>query len=88
MILSDEPGNARVLRASYQKLRTLRDRSGLIIFPGFFGYSTAGNVVTFPRGGSDITGAILAAAIVRRRGGRDARRAAVLLFRADDERVA
>ena len=63
MILSDEPGNARVLRASYQKLRTLRDRSGLIIFPGFFGYSTAGKVVTFPRGGSDITGAILAAAV-------------------------
>jgi aspartate kinase len=63
MILSDEPGNARVLKQSYGKLRSLRERPGITIFPGFFGYSEAGNVVTFPRGGSDITGAILAAAV-------------------------
>lgn len=63
MILSDEPGNARVLKQSYGKLRSLRERPGLTIFPGFFGYSEQGNVVTFPRGGSDITGAILAAAV-------------------------
>ena len=63
MILSDEPGNARVLQQSYGKLREIRDRPGIIIFPGFFGYSTTGKVVTFPRGGSDITGAILAAAV-------------------------
>lgn len=63
MILSDEPGNARVLKQSYGKLRSLRDRPGITIFPGFFGYSEVGHVVTFPRGGSDITGAILAAAV-------------------------
>lgn len=63
MILSDEPGNARVLRPSYGRLRSLRDRSGVLIFPGFFGYTEAGRLVTFPRGGSDITGAILAAAV-------------------------
>ena len=63
MILSDEPGNARMLEESYEKLRTLRDKPGVTVFPGFFGYSEMGNVVTFPRGGSDITGAILAAAI-------------------------
>lgn len=63
MILSDEPGNARVLTPSYGRLRALRDRSGIIIFPGFFGYTEAGRLVTFPRGGSDITGAILAAAV-------------------------
>jgi len=63
MILSDEPGNARVLRPSYGRLRALRDRSGILIFPGFFGYTEAGRLVTFPRGGSDITGAILAAAV-------------------------
>jgi aspartate kinase len=62
MILSAEPGNARVLKQSYGKLRTLRERPGITIFPGFFGYSEQGQVVTFPRGGSDITGAILAAA--------------------------
>ena len=63
MILSDEPGNARVLKQSYGKLRALREQSGITVFPGFFGYSESGQVVTFPRGGSDITGAILAAAI-------------------------
>ena len=63
MILSDEPGNARVLKQSYIKLRMLRERSGITVFPGFFGYSETGRLVTFPRGGSDITGAILAAAV-------------------------
>jgi aspartate kinase len=63
MILSDEPGNARVLQQAYGKLRQLRDRPGISIFPGFFGYSESGRLVTFPRGGSDITGAILAAAV-------------------------
>ena len=63
MLLSDEPGNAQVLDESYPKLATLRDRPGVAIFPGFFGYTKTGKVVTFPRGGSDITGAILAAAV-------------------------
>ncbi len=63
LILSEEPGNARVLQASYGKLRQLEDRPGITIFPGFFGYSPTGRVVTFSRGGSDITGAILAAAV-------------------------
>lgn len=63
LMLSEDPGNARVLQASYGKLRQLKNRPGITIFPGFFGYSPAGRVVTFSRGGSDITGAILAAAV-------------------------
>lgn len=63
LVLSDEPGNARVLRPSYGRLRALRDRPGVTVFPGFFGYTETGRLVTFPRGGSDITGAILAAAV-------------------------
>ena len=64
MLLSDEPGNARVLQSSYGRLRNYLTRhTGIVVFPGFFGYSEAGRVVTFPRGGSDITGAILAAAV-------------------------
>ncbi|MCX7708616.1 MAG: aspartate kinase [Clostridia bacterium] len=63
MILSDEFGNARVLPESYDKLKALGELPGILIFPGFFGYSEAGDVVTFPRGGSDITGSILAAAV-------------------------
>ncbi|MCX7842279.1 MAG: aspartate kinase [Clostridia bacterium] len=63
MILSDEFGNARVLPESYDRLKQLAEREGIMIFPGFFGYSASGDVVTFPRGGSDITGSILAAAV-------------------------
>ncbi len=63
LILSAEAGNARVLRQSYGNLRSLRDRSGITVFPGFYGYTESGRLVTFPRGGSDITGAILAAAV-------------------------
>ncbi|HEY8500829.1 MAG TPA: aspartate kinase [Clostridia bacterium] len=61
--LSDEYGNARVLPQSMKNLSKLRDVSGIMIFPGFFGYSLSGDVVTFSRGGSDITGSILAAAL-------------------------
>ena len=63
LILSAEAGNARVLRQSYGNLRSLRDRSGITVFPGFYGYTESGRLVTFPRGGSDITGAVLAAAV-------------------------
>ncbi|AMA73217.1 aspartate kinase [Aneurinibacillus thermoaerophilus] len=63
LLVSDEHGNAQVLPESYEYLRTLREREGILIFPGFFGYSPAGELVTFSRGGSDITGSILAAAV-------------------------
>jgi aspartate kinase len=63
MLLSDEFGNAEVLEESFEKLAALKDASEVIIFPGFFGSTRGGEVATFPRGGSDITGAILAAAV-------------------------
>jgi len=63
LLLSDEFGNARVLPESYDNLKNSLNKSGIMIFPGFFGYSPEGDVVTFPRGGSDITGSILAAAV-------------------------
>jgi aspartate kinase len=63
MLLSDEFGNAEVLPESFAKLASLKDSEEIVIFPGFFGETKAGEVATFPRGGSDITGAILAAAV-------------------------
>lgn len=63
LLLSDDYGNARLLPESYDNLAKLRDMEGIIVFPGFFGYTSEGEVVTFSRGGSDITGSILAAAI-------------------------
>jgi len=63
LLLSSEYGNAQVLPESYDNLKSLRDMEGILIFPGFFGYSLNGDIVTFSRGGSDITGSILAAAV-------------------------
>ncbi|WJQ80633.1 aspartate kinase [Brevibacillus brevis] len=63
MLVTDEASNAHILPEAYAKLATLREREGIVIFPGFFGYSRAGDLVTFSRGGSDITGSILAAAV-------------------------
>lgn len=63
LVVTDEPGNAQVLPEAYEHLSKLQDRSGILIIPGFFGYSKAGDIVTFSRGGSDITGSILARAV-------------------------
>ncbi len=63
MLLSDDFGNAQVLPESFEKLSSLAETEEILIFPGFFGYTLKGEVATFPRGGSDITGAILAAAV-------------------------
>lgn len=60
LFVSDEPGNAQVLPESYEQLYALRERPGILIFPGFFGYNHKGEVITFSRSGSDITGSILA----------------------------
>lgn len=60
LFVTDESGNARVLPESYDHLYSLREKPGVIVFPGFFGYTKEGKVVTFSRSGSDITGAILA----------------------------
>jgi len=61
--LTDEYGNAQVLPESYEKLAALAKAPGITVFPGFFGVTKSGEVATFPRGGSDITGSILAAAV-------------------------
>ena len=60
LFVTDEPGNAQVLPESYENLYRLRERTGILVVPGFFGYNKAGDVLTFSRSGSDITGSILA----------------------------
>jgi aspartate kinase len=49
--------------ASAQKLRDLKDVYGKIVTPGFYGAFPNGDIHVFPRGGSDITGAIAAASL-------------------------
>lgn len=63
IIVSDEPGNAQILPESLPKMYSLREQEGIIVIPGFFGYTNKGKLVTFSRGGSDITGSIVAAGV-------------------------
>ena len=64
MILSDEFGAAQLLPESYARIRAkLAPIPEVVVFPGFYGYTRSGRLATFSRGGSDITGAILAAAL-------------------------
>ncbi|UOY87868.1 aspartate kinase [Bacillus glycinifermentans] len=60
LFVTSEPGNAQVLPESYDNLFQLRQEPGIIVFPGFFGFNEEGEVITFSRSGSDITGSILA----------------------------
>ena len=60
LFVTDEPGHAQVLPETYENLYQLRNRTGILVVPGFFGYNKAGDVLTFSRSGSDITGSILA----------------------------
>ncbi len=46
---------------SEEKLRELKSRYGKIVTPGFYGALPDGSIRVFPRGGSDITGALAAA---------------------------
>ena len=64
LVLTGEFGDATLDPDSYQRLgRAFSNFEGIVVYPGFFGYTKEGKVATFPRGGSDITGSILAAAV-------------------------
>lgn len=61
IIVTDEPQNARILTESYNKIYQWHDSPEILVIPGFFGYTKDGQVCTFSRGGSDVTGSIVAA---------------------------
>ncbi len=64
MVLTGPFGDATLDPSSYATLsRAFSSFDGIVVYPGFFGYTKEGKVATFPRGGSDITGSILAAAV-------------------------
>ena len=58
--VTDLPKQAQILDSSYEQIYKLNDYKEKLIIPGFFGGSKHNFIVTFPRGGSDITGAIIA----------------------------
>lgn len=60
IFVTSEPGNAHILPESYNFLSQFRDSEEILVIPGFFGYNEHDEIITFSRGGSDITGAIVA----------------------------
>lgn len=63
LVLNDLPERTYALLETYDNLSKLAKVEEIIVFPGFFGYTKAGILRTFDRGGSDITGSILASAV-------------------------
>lgn len=63
LILSDQPGSAQILDESFKLIHQLTKHDEIMVIPGFFGYTKEGKLVTFSRGGSDITGSIVAAGV-------------------------
>ncbi|MBO1307716.1 aspartate kinase [Enterococcus sp. 669A] len=63
ILVTDEPHNARILEESYEKMYQWHNTEEILVIPGFFGYTKEGQLCTFSRGGSDITGSIVAAGV-------------------------
>ena len=62
--VTNTPANARLIPGSYEDISKLKDYpEDVLVIPGFYGIADNGNIVTFARGGSDITGAIIARGI-------------------------
>lgn len=61
MVVSGSPRAARLDPTSYERMHNFQyDPNKLLIVPGFITYTNDGYAAAFSRGGSDITGAILA----------------------------
>lgn len=68
MIGEGNHGNAKILPESYQNIARalkpiLEQTDQIVVFPGFYLIDKNGEFMTFSRGGSDLTGAILANAL-------------------------
>ncbi|MEI4770218.1 aspartate kinase [Psychrobacillus sp. FJAT-51614] len=63
LVVNNYPERALALPEAYENLSKLNDINEIVVFPGFFGFTADGLLRTFDRGGSDITGSILAAAV-------------------------
>ncbi|MFH1612134.1 MAG: aspartate kinase [bacterium] len=60
LLVDENFGNANILESSYIALSCLKGIEEIVVFPGFYGYTQKGEIATFSRGGSDLTGSILA----------------------------
>ncbi|AVK60759.1 aspartate kinase [Lactobacillus sp. CBA3605] len=60
MVVTDVPDDAQLIASSYANLAKWAASEQILVIPGFFAYNRNGQICTFSRGGSDITGAIVA----------------------------
>ena len=63
IVVTSEPGHARIIPSSYDKIEELTNANEVLVIPGFFGVTKENQICTFSRGGSDITGSIIAAGV-------------------------
>jgi len=63
IILKEDDTGVQLCESSYELLTNLHDKTGVSVIPGFFSYTANNKLKTFSRGGSDITGAIIAAGV-------------------------
>lgn len=63
IVVTSEPGHARIIPSSYDKIEELTNTNEVLVIPGFFGVTKENQICTFSRGGSDITGSIIAAGV-------------------------
>lgn len=60
LIVTNNPHDAHVLPQTYDNLARWQNPQKILVVPGFYGVCETGEIATFSRGGSDITGAIMA----------------------------
>ncbi|MBD3322762.1 MAG: aspartate kinase [Chitinivibrionales bacterium] len=65
LFVTDTFGDAQPLPESSLNLASLKQTCSdtIVVFPGFYGITKSGDIATFSRGGSDLTGAILSDAL-------------------------
>lgn len=62
--VTEDFGNAKLLKEAYKNIKkNLSTTKKVVLFPGFYGKSKNNKTATFSRGGSDLTGSILAAGV-------------------------
>lgn len=63
IIVKNDLNGAQMIPEKIADIYTLREKEGILVIPGFYGYTEDDVLTTFSRGGSDITGAIIAAGV-------------------------
>ena len=63
LLVEDMPGDALIKKEAYPKINELTKLDKVAVIPGFFGMTEDGEICTFSRGGSDVTGSIIAAGV-------------------------